>query len=296
MHRQAPIHFLKAAFEPDDWIAVLLKRHDTGEAIQRVGSLDMVLAPRFQSWLRFKNAHGFSVFVSVNALTPGRRSRTRDAVSAVRHVFLDADHDADEIVVRIHRRQDLPWPSFLIRSSPGRAHVLWKVTGMSVPEVEALQKHLARQLGTDIAATSAAQLSRLPGFLNRKYAPPTLVSTNSLSRVTSYGPDTFPMPPLPSETAPHRTLQHASLPATERARRYLAATPPALQGQRGDCLTFALCCRLIRQFGLSDIELLSLLHAWNRSCQPPWSEGELAIKLRSARQRLRCRSSADRST
>ena len=38
------------------WIAVLLKRHDTGEAIQRVGPLDMALSPHFQSWLPFKNA------------------------------------------------------------------------------------------------------------------------------------------------------------------------------------------------------------------------------------------------
>lgn len=77
--REAPLRFLKTAFLPDDWIALLLKRHDTGEAIQRVGPLDMALSPRFQSWLRFKNAHGFCVFVSVNALTPGRRSRTRDS-------------------------------------------------------------------------------------------------------------------------------------------------------------------------------------------------------------------------
>ncbi len=42
--REAPLRFLKAAFLPDDWIAVLLKRHDTGEAIQRVGPLGMVLS------------------------------------------------------------------------------------------------------------------------------------------------------------------------------------------------------------------------------------------------------------
>jgi hypothetical protein len=39
------------------------------------------------------NARKYSVFVRVNAIAPGRRSRTRDAIAAVRHLFLDADHD-----------------------------------------------------------------------------------------------------------------------------------------------------------------------------------------------------------
>jgi hypothetical protein len=160
--REAPIRFLKAAFLPDDWIAVLLKRHDTGEAIQRVGPLDMALSPRFQCWLRFMNAHAFSVFVSINALTPGQRSRTRESVRAVRHVFLDADRDADRVLSTIDDRPDLPQPSFVIRSSAERAHVLWRMGGMSVRLAEALQKHLARELGTDAARR---QRHNSPGFL-----------------------------------------------------------------------------------------------------------------------------------
>lgn len=283
--RDAPLHFLKAAFEPDDWIAVLLKRHDTGEAIQRVGPLDMVLAPRFQSWLRFKNAHGFSIFVSVNALTPGRHSRTRDAVSAVRHVFLDADQDADHVVACIRRRRDLPPPSFVIRSSPGRAHVLWKVTGMLVPEVEALQKHLAQELGTDIAATSAAQLSRLPGFLNRKYSPPPKVTYAARSEPHSCRTTDFPDARYSARVASgSKRAGSGRVPMLERARRYVAATPPAVQGQQGDCATFRLCCRLVDRFGLSDSEAVPLLLQWNQHCVPPWTERELAVKFRSARR------------
>ena len=282
--REAPIRFLKAAFEPEDWIAVLLKRHDTGEAIQRVGPLDVVLAPRFQSWLRFKNAHGFSIFVSVNALTPGRRSRTRDAVSAVRHVFLDADHDGDDVVARIGDRRDLPPPSFVIRSSPGRAHVLWKVTGMSVRGVEALQKHMARELGTDLTATSSAQLSRLPGFFNRKYSPPSAVTVAARSGPHSCRATDFPNVPYSVRVASvSEGLGSGSLPMLERARRYVAATPPAVQGRQGDCATFRLCCRLIGRFGLSDDEALALLLDWNQHCLPLWTGKDLASKIRSAR-------------
>ncbi len=232
--RETPLRFLKAAFEPEDWIAVLLKEHDTGEVIQRVGPLAMVLSPRFQNWLRFKNAHGCSVFVGVNALTLGVRSRTRESVRAVRHVFLDADVDADRVLAMIDRRPDLPPPSFVIRSSAGRAHILWRVVGIAVHRAEALQKHLARELNTDTAATSAAQVTRLPGFLNRKYSPPPLVKTDGDGAPTSYGIDSFPEPPAASEVVTPRRPWRCGPPMMERARRYVAATPPALQGRQGD--------------------------------------------------------------
>ena len=40
--RAAPLRFLRTAYEMDDWIAVFLKRSDTGEAVQRVGPAVMV--------------------------------------------------------------------------------------------------------------------------------------------------------------------------------------------------------------------------------------------------------------
>jgi hypothetical protein len=282
--REAPLRFLKAAFLPDDWIAVLLKRHDTGEVIQRVGPLDMALAPRFQSWLRYKNAQGFSVFVSVNALTPGRRSRARESVREVRHVFLDADEDADRVLSAIERRLDLPAPSFVIRSSAGRAHVLWRVDGLAIDRAEALQKYLAQQLGTDEAATSAAQLTRLPGFLNHKHVPPPLVTAAHHNPQALFASKCFPEPPVSSEIVASGTLRRGRMHTFERARRYVAATAPAIRGQHGDFATFCLCCRLVDLFGLSDAEALGLLRTWNARCQPPWTERDLSSKIRSARR------------
>lgn len=286
--REVPLRFLRTAFLPNDWIAVLLKRHDTGEAVQRVAPLEMVLRPRFQAWLRFKNAERFSVFVSINALTPGRRSRTRESVVAVRHVFLDADQDAEQVLSAIERRSDLPKPSVVVRSSRGRAHVLWRVAGVSVERAEALQKHLARDLGTDPAATSAAQMTRLPGLLNYKHDPPSIVALEHRSLLTAYRADQFPAVSADTcahaSAAPVRRTRHATLSAAERARRYLAATPGAVQGQSGDARTFRTCCRLVGTFQLTDAEALGLLEEWNVGCRPPWSEPELLQKLRSARR------------
>jgi hypothetical protein len=286
--RDAPLRFLRTAFLPDDWIAVLLKSHDTGEVVQRVGPVSMVVAPRFQSWLRFKNARRFSVFVSVNAITPGQRSRTRESVDAVRHVFLDADQEADRVLDAIAVRPDLPPPSYVVRSSKGGSHALWRVEGFAIRNAEALQKHLARGLGTDTAATSGAQLTRLPGFFNHKYHPPQLVVVDYGDMRSAYAAQDFPeaqipaAPPASVASEPIRR-RRGSMPTLERARRYLAATPPAIQGQRGDERTFRLCCRLVGRFGLTDDEALSLLADWNRRCEPPWTATALADKVRRSR-------------
>ena len=91
--RAAPIRFLQTAYEADDWIAVFLKTYRTGETVQRVVSVSEATGPRFQSWLRRRNANSWNVYVSVNAVRPGVRARTKDAIGIVRHLFLDADHD-----------------------------------------------------------------------------------------------------------------------------------------------------------------------------------------------------------
>ena len=82
--------------------------------------------------------------VSVNAIALGRRSRTRDAIGAVRHVFLDADHDGPAVLSRVEARRDLPSPSYILHSSPNHIHVFWRVSGFDPDAVERLQKQLTK--------------------------------------------------------------------------------------------------------------------------------------------------------
>jgi DNA primase RepB-like protein len=104
----------------------------------------------------------------VNAIASGRRSRTRDAIGGVRHVFLDADDDGTAVLSRVNERRDLPSPSYVLHSSPNRIHVFWRVTGFDRDSVERLQKQLARELQTDPAATPVTQNTRLPGFFSHR--------------------------------------------------------------------------------------------------------------------------------
>ena len=140
----APIRFLRTAFHPDDWVAVLLKSHETGGTAQRVGPLSLIASAKFQAWLRAQSARRFSVFVSVNTIRPQRKARTRDAIGEIRHVFLDADRDGPAVLAAIAARRDLPPPSCVVHSSPNRLHVLWRASGFTKESVEALQKQMAQ--------------------------------------------------------------------------------------------------------------------------------------------------------
>lgn len=285
LDRWAPRRFLLAAFEPDDAVAIFLKSYESGAVAQRVVSLRHATSGRFLAWLRARNAERWNVYVGVNAVDAIRRSRTRDAVAGVRHVFLEIDSGADRFLAAIAERQDLPQPTFLMRTSPGRAHVLWRVNGFSTDHVEALQKTLARDLAGDMAATSCSQTTRIPGFFNYKRQEPHLVTLQFGCLGDAYCPSDFPAPSPQELLAPkaHVPMRHGCDRA-ERVRGYLKATPPAIAGSGGDAHTFRVCCRVVRGFDLDDDVAMHALQDWNERCVPPWSQNELAGKILAARR------------
>ena len=283
--RYAPIRFLRTVFEPTDWIAIFLKSYERSTVAQRVGPVSWVQTERFQRWLWAMNAQRYNVFVSVNAIAFGRRARTRDAIGAVRHVFLDADYDGPAVLSRLEARRDLPIPNYVLHSSPKHVHVFWRVRGFHSDLVERLQKQLARELRTDPAATPVTQNTRLPGFFNYKRTLPHLVTIEYRNVDATYRPEDFP--PVKEAVAWCQSVrQHepsnSDVPAIERAKRYLTSVPPAIAGQHGDVHTFRICCRLVRGFALDDDQALHVLSDWNARCEPPWSPAELLDKLHRA--------------
>ncbi len=279
--------FLNTAYEPGDWIAVFLKTYETGEVAQRVLPVREVATERFQRWLRARNAAHWYIYISVNAIARGRRSRTRDAIAAIRHVFLEIDCDAKIVLRKLTDRADLPAPSYVLRSSRDRAHVFWRVHGFTHDHVEVLQRQLALELGADPAATPCTQTTRLPGFRNHKYPAAPLVTIEYRDTATIREPADFPQPELRQnlvKAAPAFPAPNRSADVRERVKQYLAAIPPAIAGQHGDLHTFRVCCRLARGFALEDDDALMTLADWNNRCEPPWTERELLDKLRCARR------------
>jgi hypothetical protein len=281
----ASMNFLQTAYQPDDWVAMFLKTYRTGEVAQRVVPVCAALRPEFQAWLRHQNSRGWNVYVSVNAVSPGR-SRTRESIAAVRHLFLDVDVDGPGLLANLTMRPDLPPPSYVLHSSPGRLHVFWRTRGFDTTEIELLQKRLARELETDPAATSCAQTTRLPGFVNHKHTRPFGVFVEYIRPNEILPRADFPRIERTTRVADvtHRAgnCQPGGNPV-RRAREFLRSIAPAVAGQRGDSHTFRVCCRVVRGFDLPDDEAMSALAEWNARCVPPWSEHDLRTKIRNAR-------------
>lgn len=280
--------FLRACFACDDWTALLLKNIDCGRSVQRTGPLGWACQDTVQDWLRTQNAARADVYVSVNALAAGSRSRARHDVAAVRHVFLDVDNETQRVLREIERRSEIPAPSYVVHTSPNRAHVLWRVLEFDVSVAERVQRRLALDLGGDRAATSVTQLTRLPGFWNHKHDEPCMVSVDYRDVEQVYIPRDFPSAGDVESVGPEPVVIMGSglggrSPA-ERASAYVSRVPPAVTGHHGDLHTFQTCCRIVRGFGLDDDQALAVLADWNARCQPPWTERELLQKIRSARR------------
>ena len=70
-----------------------------------------------------------------------------------------------------------------------------------------------------------------------------------------------------------------------RARNYVAKMKPAISGQGGHNRTFAVACRLVRDFNLTIEQAWPIMLEFNTRCEPPWNEVELLHKLEDAAKR-----------
>jgi hypothetical protein len=191
-----PARYIRENFRPNDRIAVVLIQKETHRVVQRVAAAERVASAEFQAWLRHENASRFEVYVSMNALKDGSRSRTKDDIAEIRHVYLDFDDNGTAAVQALLKRDDVPPPNYLVNSSPDKWQVVWKVEGFAHDEAERLMRHLVRETGADPAATDGSRVMRLPGFANHKYGRPFVVSVETRATET-YRPEHFPR--LPTE-------------------------------------------------------------------------------------------------
>lgn len=86
---------------------------------------------------------------------------------------------------------------------------------------------------------------------------------------------------VPRAETDQRPVPDASPDAVARAKEWLSAQPPAVEGQGGDLHTYKAACGL-RDRGLSRGQALDLLAEWNEKCQPPWAPQDLETKIGNA--------------
>lgn len=173
--------YIRSGFRPHDRHALFLLHRRSGGVIQRVVAAEDIASDETLQWLARKNNQGFEVYVGMNSLKPEAQGRTKADIAAIRHLYLDLDRDAEAALSSLQARDDTPKPNRVIDTSPGKLQVVWKVERFSLDEAESFQRRLAGEFGADPAATDAARVLRLPGFLNHKYEPPHAVGVRALS-------------------------------------------------------------------------------------------------------------------
>src|SRR4030088_3066146 len=169
--------YIRANFEPSDRIAVLLRNADRRETVQRISTAQRIAANPFQGWMRYKNAkEDFDIYVGMNALKPTALTRTKDDILAIRHLYVDLDHQGSVSLSMIEKSSLVPPPNYVLNTSPDKFQAIWRVEDMELGEAETLLHAMAREFDADKAATDAARVLRIPGFLNKKYDQDFLVS------------------------------------------------------------------------------------------------------------------------
>ena len=88
-------------------------------------------------------------------------------------------------------------------------------------------------------------------------------------------------PPLFTSVAerPATPARPATPQALRAAERFLEEHGPAIVGEGGNGHTVQAITKLCWDFALSPEEAWPLLSAWNETCEPPWTEKELAYKI-----------------
>lgn len=164
--------FIKENYRPDDRIAIVIRNRGQDYTLQRLFSAAEAAAPRIQRYLRYENANGADIYISMNTLKPEAKGRTKADIAAIRHLYLDLDQDGDARLKQILEAPEIPKPNYVLDTSPGKHQVIWKVRGFTVEQAEQALRAMAREWGGDPAATDAARVLRLPGFHNKKFATP----------------------------------------------------------------------------------------------------------------------------
>jgi hypothetical protein len=202
-----PAQYIRANFETSDRIAVLVRNPKRGETTQRISTTAKVADTPFQDWMRYKNEQdGCDIYVGMNALKATAFTRTKHNILAIRHLYVDLDHDGSTSLAAIEKSSLVPAPNYVLNTSPDKYQVIWRVEDIDLTHAETLLHAIAREFDGDHAATDAARVLRVPGFMNKKYDQDFLVSAKHYSDRVSHARD-FKLRTEPVDSG-YRQLRH----------------------------------------------------------------------------------------
>jgi putative DNA primase/helicase len=193
------------------------------------------------------------VYFSAHLLNHERR--TKENAAPIHALYSDIDG--------AQVPEDIPQPTCVVESSPGRTQGFWQLDSEVPPEVgEELNRRLAHAIGADSSGWDLSQLLRVPGTPNHKYpGTPTVAVLHMVGE--SYSPAELDriLPGL-------EELQRRNGPAVPVSERIP-------EGKRNGTLTSI--AGSMRRRGMDAEEMEAALLAVNeRRCDPPLSESEVS--------------------
>jgi len=122
--------------------------------------------PRFLPYARYRNAHGWGVYITPSVLKRDGHNRRKGAFHQ-RQTIVYLDCDQPRCLDQIKERY--PHPTLVVRTSKGRYQVYWRLDQpVDIAEQETLMAAMAIDVEADRAATDVSRVLRLPTFWNRK--------------------------------------------------------------------------------------------------------------------------------
>ena len=147
-------------------------------------------------WCLGNSEEGLETYFCAHLLLAKRRIKANAA--PVLTLWADADDVAPGF--------DAPEPTAIVESSPGHAHLFWRLTRPISPlRAEELNRRLLLAVGADRSGWDLGQLLRPPGTRNHKYRPPPLVRLLDLTD-DRYHPRELELS-LPFEEPPRAALR-----------------------------------------------------------------------------------------
>ena len=149
-------------YRPSDKIALCLIK---GQAVQHRFTAVKDIG-KFIPFLKAQNCQGWNIYITPSVLKANAVGRAKaNFMSQQNVIYVDADNKKAMEKVR----SEYPYPTLVVKTSIGHYHIYWKLTEkVSVKLQERLMKRIARNVGSDIAATDVSRVLRLPGFWNKK--------------------------------------------------------------------------------------------------------------------------------
>ncbi len=186
--------FLRALFSKDEVIAFACINPKSGKVDHAFYPASKAETREFFNGLTKLN-ETYNVYAGMNPFKPElvgqKEGRTKKNVAAVKRVYVDADENGAQAVDRILKSGEVPTPTVVLESSPGKFQMIWNTTGLTQETAEPLMRAMAEEFQTDKAVAEVARVLRIPGFRNLKYPDAPEVKVVGEINPTTYDKSAF---------------------------------------------------------------------------------------------------------